>query len=343
MLEMEQQAESVYAGQEQVEELSPLDRFRQQWEQQPGPIPLIKQKNVVDQNAELVPYAGMAAVEGWSRPISFAFQGLVVAALVLSFANWLMTRDSGPLHDDIIALHDNVQTEVQRQQGIMDATDAEISRISHARAETFVLRMADHPLSRQEALQQLNATLEDTRRSLDEFKARSAAREKDLRARMAAMAMANSGTPLVFTLALVFASGGIRRSIQRHYSRNRFARNAGDFYLYFATAQGMYLNLVFLVLLHCALSASNYGLTELFESGGPLLSALFWAGFYALLLWYFGRIARDMYKALELRAPGAQWSPENKMLLRIHNSFLLLFVEIEIPFLAGCYLLYRLG
>src|SRR6185312_1926410 len=106
MLETEQFSETVFAHDGQVE-LTPLDQFRQQWIQQPGPIPLIKQKNVIDQNPELLPYAGIAGVHGWSRPIVFAMQGLVITAVVLSLLNWYMTRDTGKLHDEIVTLQEN--------------------------------------------------------------------------------------------------------------------------------------------------------------------------------------------------------------------------------------------
>lgn len=340
MLETEQFNETVFAEEGQVE-LTPVDQFRQQWIQQPGPIPLIKQKNVIDQNPELLSYAGTAGVQGWSWPIAFAMQGLVIAAVALSLLNWYMTRNSGKLHDEIVTLQANMQSEMQRQQGIMDATQAEIRRISHSRSETFILKMSDHALSREEALQQLTASLDDTSKSLEQFKARTQLREKELASRQAALAIAYSGSPLIFTLALIFAAGGFRRSVQRSYSRNRNARNAGDYYLYFATAEGMYLNLVFMFFLHFALSGGSYGLADLFQEVGPLFWGIFWAGFYFLLLWLFVSIARDMYKVLELRPPAAEWTPQNRMLLRIHNSFLLVLLEMEIPFLAACYLLYR--
>src|SRR5690349_19920581 len=340
MLETEQFSETVFAEEGQGE-LTPLDQFRQQWIQQPGPIPLIKQKNVIDQNPELLPYAGMAGLQGWSRPFAFAMQGLVIAALVLSLLNWYMSRDKGQLHDEMVTLQENMQSEVQRQQEIMDATQAEIKGLSHSRSETFILKMSDHALSRGEALQQLNASLDDTSKSLEQFKVRTEARGKELASRQSALAIAYSGSPVVFTLALVFAAGGVRRSIQRSYSRNRNARNSGDYYLYFATAEGMYLNLVLLFFLHFALSGASYGLADLFQGVGPLFWGIFWAGFYFLLLWFFVTVARDMYKVLELRPPAAEWGPQNRMLLRIHNSFFLVLLELEIPFLAACYLLYR--
>lgn len=338
MLENVYQDESAIA---EPEELSPVDQLRLQWTQQPGPIPLIKQKNVIERCPELLSYVGMASLKGWSWPYSFAFQGLVIAAIAASLLNWFIIRDRGPLHDQIVQLQASTQAEIQRQQGIADATDAEISRISHSRRETFTLHMSPTPLTREEALAQLNASLADSRSSLEQYKQRMNKQERDLRAAEAALALARSGAPLMFCLALLLCAGGVRRSLQNDYSRNRLARNSGDFFLYFATSEGLLLNLVLLVLAHFALSGGNYGLSDFFESLGPLFRIIFWIGFYALVLRYFIGIARGMYKAMQLRVPPKEWSSSNRILLRIHNNFLPVFAVLELTFLAACYLLYH--
>jgi hypothetical protein len=343
MLETELQTGTLYADPAEEQELTPVDHLRQQWNQQPGPIPLIKQKNVIDQNAELLPWAGMAAIPGWIWPFAFALQGLVLVAVLASLVNWFNTRHSGKLEDEISQLQANVETETRRQQGIADATQAEIRRISRSAYSTFTLHMSDRPLSREEALQQLNASLAETSNSLEQFKQRAAARERELRAREGALALANSGTPLIFTLALVLAAGSIGSSVRRAYSRNPHARNAADFYLYSATAEGLYLNLVFVAFLHFGLSASAWGFSDFTQTVGPIFWAVFWMAFYFLLLWFFVAVARDMYKALQLRPPASEWSPSNSMLLRIHNNFLMIFLALELPYLGACYMLYRAG
>jgi hypothetical protein len=343
MLETELQTGTLYADPAEEQELTPVDHLRQQWNQQPGPIPLIKQKNVIDQNAELLPWAGMAAIPGWTWPFSFALQGLVLVAVLASLVNWFNTRHSGKLEDEITQVQANVETETRRQQGIADATQAEIRRISRSAYNTFKLHMSDRPLSREEALQQLNASLAETRTSLDQFKQRAAARERELRAREGALALANSGTPLIFSLALVLAAGSIGSSVRRAYSRNPHARNAADFYLYSASAEGLYLNLVFIAFLHFGLSASAWGFSDFTQTVGPIFWAVFWMAFYFLLLWFFVAVARDMYKALQLRPPASEWSPGNSMLLRIHNNFLMIFLALELPYLGACYMLYHAG
>jgi len=335
--------ESVYQDELQVaepEQLSPVDQLRLQWNQQPG-IPLLKQKSVIERCPEFLSYAGMASLKGWSWPYAFAFQGLVIAAILASLLNWSMTHDSGRLHDDITRLQAETQGEVQRQQGVTDATEAEISRISHSRKDTFKLHMSEMPLTREQALAQLNASLADSRSSLEQYKQRMDVKERELRAAENALTLARSGAPLFFCLALLLCAGGVRRGVQNDYSHNRLARNSGDFFLYFATTEGLLLNLVLLAFAHFALSGGSYGLSGFFESVGPLFRFVFWIAFYVLVLRYFIGIARGMYKALQLRVPANEWSADNRILLRIHNNFLAVFAVLEGTFLAACYLLYH--
>ena len=84
-------------------EISPADQLRQQWKQQPGFIAFLRQKNVIDENAELLPYAGVLSLPGWSSPRAFAFQGLVLIAILLSFLNWYETRDRGKVRAAAVA------------------------------------------------------------------------------------------------------------------------------------------------------------------------------------------------------------------------------------------------
>src|SRR5262249_34150309 len=131
--------ESVYQDEEVYSEavLTPQDQIKLQWRQQPGFIPLIRQKNVIDQSAELVPYAGTASLHGWIPPRMFALQGLVLFSLIASLLNWQMTRHAGKLEDQIISLQANAQTEIRRQDEIIAATEAEITRISRSIKSTF--------------------------------------------------------------------------------------------------------------------------------------------------------------------------------------------------------------
>jgi hypothetical protein len=334
--------ESVYQDEEVFSEaaLTPQDQIRLQWRQQPGFIPFLRQKNVIDKSAELVPYAGTAALQGWIPPRLFALQGLVLLSLIASLLNWQMTRHAGKLEDQILALQASVQTEMTRQQEIIAATGAEISRISHSPKTSFKLHLSETPMTRQEALQALNSALDESQRSEEQYKEKMALQEQRLRARQAGLAIANSGTPLIFSLALVLAAGLVGQGGQKDFSRSRQAKRLTDFYLYFATAEGLWPNLVLMVFLHVALSRSAYGVGSVFESVGPLFWVVFSIGFYFLLLRYFVVVSRDMYQVLQIRRPANDWSLSNRMLLRVHNSFLVVFVGLEAAFLGLCYTFY---
>jgi hypothetical protein len=311
-----------------------------QWRQLSAPIPFLRQKTVIDQSAELVPFAATAGLPGWITPGLFALQGLVLIAMVLSVLNWQMTRNSGKLEDEITTLQANVQTEVKRQEEIIAATQAEIKRISTSAHDTFKLRLSDRPLGRAEALALLGASLQGTQNSEEQYKQKMAAEERELRARQSALAIVNSGTPLIFSLALMMAAGLFSKGAQKDFSRNRHAGRLADYYLYFATTEGLWPNLVLLAFLHVALSGNAYGLTGLFTSVGPLFWVVFWLGFYFLLLRYFVMVARELYKAMQLRKPANEWGFDNRLLLRVHNSFLLVFVGMEAVFLVLCYAFY---
>lgn len=314
-------------------EVSPLELLRRLWTAQTG-IPLWRQKKLIDIRPDLLPYASANFMPGWSSPRAFAIQGLVVAAILLSLINFYITHDIGPRTQQIEAIQADLQVESARQQGIMDATQAEINRVLRSPRSTIW-----RTVSREEAVRQLAASLADSQKSLDEAKAKATAREKELRARQQAEALANSGTPLVFSIALVFAAGLVAGGARRDFPRSN-VRAAGDFYLYFATAGGIWLNLIFIVFLHFALSSGAYGLSGFSDTVGPLFWVLFWIGFYVLLVRYLASVARNLNKAMEIRPPASEWTLENRMLVRLHNSFLIVFAALEAMFLCAAYLVY---
>lgn len=334
--------ESVYQAEEVVSEaqLTPQDQLRMQWRQQSGAIPFIRQKNVIDQGAELVPYAATAGLQGWSTPGLFALQGLVLIAAILAGLNWQFTRHSGKLEDEIIALQATAQTEVTRQEEIISATEAEIRRISSSPKSSFKLHLSPELLSREQALAALNSSLAESHASEEQYKSRMAAKERNLRARQSALAVANSGTPLIFSLALLMAAGLFSQGAQKQFSRSRNAKRLADYYLYFATTEGLWPNLVLLAFLHLALSRNAYGMGDFFSSVGPLFWVVFGIGFYVLLLRYFMMVSRDIYRAMQVRLPANEWGFDNTVLFRIHNSFLIVFLGLETVFLALSYALY---
>jgi hypothetical protein len=334
--------ESVFQDDIVVSEvqLTPHEQIRLQWQQQPGFTAFLRQKNVIDQNAELLPFASTAGLPGWISPGLFALKGLVLIAFIAGVINWQITRHSGKLEDEITALQSNAQTEVRRQEEIIAATQAEISRISNSSKSSFQLHISRVPLTREQALAALNSSLEESRNSEQQYQQDMAVRERNLRARQSALAIANSGSPLIFSLALLMAAGLFSKGAQKSFPRNRHARNLADYYLYFVTTEGLWPNLVLLAFLFVAFSGGDYGLTSLFSGVGPLFWVVFWIGFYALLLRFFLMVARDLYKAMQARPPANEWGFDNRILLGIHNSFWVVFAELETVFLALCYAFY---
>lgn len=314
-------------------ELSPVEQLRKLWNDQTG-IGLFRQKKTIDRRADLIPYAAVISLPGWSSPRSFALQGLLIVAIFTSLINWFITHDIGPRTEQIQALETELQTEIARQQGIMDATQAEINRVQRTPRST-VWKSG----SKEEALRQFAASLADSQKSLQEFRDKTADREKELHALQEAEALANSGTPLLFSLALVLAAGLVAASVRRDFPRSS-VRAAGDLFLYFATAGGLWLNLIFLLLLHFVLSSSAYGLSGFSNTVGPLFWGLFWIGFYVLFVRYLASIARDMSKVMQIPPPANEWSLENRMLVRLHNSVLIIFAIMEAMFLCLAYIFY---
>jgi uncharacterized membrane protein YtjA (UPF0391 family) len=329
----ELQDESVFAE----AELSPAEQLQQQWRQQPGFISFVRQKNVIDENAELLSYANPVLLPGWVSPRAFAFQGLVLIAIISSLLNWYKTRDQGSIQEEIVALRAQLDTETKRQQGFMNAAQAEKKKVL-ASPRNVVWKN----VPREEALQQIDSSMEDSRKSLEQYTEKMAVREKILRAKQQTQTVARSGTPLVFSLALMLAAGLVALGARRDYPKSN-VRSAGDYYLYFATAYGIWPNLVFLLLLHFALSGGAYGLSGISDTAGPLFWILFWIGFYFLLVRYLASVARDMYKAMQIRPPANEWTLDNKMLLRLHNSFLVAFVVMEAAFLSLSYFFFLAG
>jgi hypothetical protein len=336
--------ESVYHDEAVLSEvqLTPQDHLRLQWQQQPGVTTLVRQKNVIDQNPELVPYVAVAGLPGWISPGMFALQGLVLIAVIAAGLNWQITRHSGKLEDEIVALQASAKTEIKRQEDIIAATQAEIRRISSSPNASFKLHMSPIPLTREQALAALNSSLDDSHSSEEQYKQNMAARERNLRARQSTMAIVNSGSPLIFSLALFLAAGLFSQGSQKEFARNRHARNLADYYLYFITAEGLWPNAVLLGFLFVALSGGDYGLSGLFLSVGPLFWVVFWLGFYFLLLRFFMMAARDLYRAMQSRPPANEWGFDNRLLFRIHNSFFVVFAGLEAVFLALCFGFYLL-
>ena len=161
-------------------ELSPIEQLRRLWAQQTG-ISFLRQKNLIDLQPNLLAYTGVTSLAGWSSPRAFALQGLVAAAVLMSLINFYITHDIGPRTEQIQAVQADLKDEIARQQGIMDATQAETNRVLKSPKSTIW-----KSVSKEEVLRQLGASMAESQKSLEEFKDKAAAREKELRARQQA-------------------------------------------------------------------------------------------------------------------------------------------------------------
>ncbi len=328
-----------------IEVRSPIDRFKEQWEKQPGPVNFLRQISVINQSPQSVQYASLSALKGWAQPLVFALEGLLLAALLLSLTNWLITKDRGNQADQIASSQLDLEAEMKRQQGVLDATQQAIDRINRSPKKTgFMVAGSPVPLSREEALQQLKALMEETNKLQQKYKNRIEARQHELHATGDALALANSGTPLVFALALLFTAQVVRKGIQNDYGKFKQARQADSFYLYFAVSRGVWIVCGLVAAMHLWFSAAAYGMGGSSLSIGPILSILFWIAIYGVFIYYLSLVSKDLYKAMQIPAPSNYYSLENKMLVRLHNSFWLVFVVFEAGLLLlsyGSYLLER--
>jgi hypothetical protein len=337
---MEFQAQSEF-----IEVKSPIDRFREQWGQRSGAIRFFQQRELIQQNPDLVQYAELAGVKGWAQPLMFALQGLVLSAFLVSALSWLITRDRGTHADAIAAVRSDVAAQTHTYKGVIESVQIEIDRIEKSRRESGFTVASSTNLTKDEALRQLNTLIEDTRRSEQEYRNRADIKIQNLRAKGDALSLAASGTPVIFALAVLFAAQLFRRFTQDVYGRNKLARQADSFYLYFVVAQGVWLNIAAVAALNVALSGSAYGLSGFIEAIGFIGAILFFLAVYGLVLFWFFLVSKDLYKAMQLPRPGNFAGLENRLLVYMHNSFWLAFMAFEAALLVlagGVYLVEKI-
>jgi hypothetical protein len=51
-------------------------------------------------------------------------------------------------------------------------------------------------------------------------------------------------------------------------------------------------------------------------------------------------VARDLYRAMQVRGPANELGFNNRILFSLHNSFIIVFAGLEAMFLALCYAFY---
>lgn len=327
-----------------IEVKSPIDRLRDQWKATDGPVGFVRQIKLLQQNPELIQYAEFARLRGWSQPLLFVAQGVLLGAVLLTGLNWMLTKDKGKQAEEIAAIKADVETELKRQDGIIEAAQWEIGRIrKSSKASGFTVATSGPTLTRDAAIERLNDMIEQAHKSEEEYKARAALKEKQLHAAGDALALANTGTPLILALALVFAAQVFRRSAYRSYPGYKLVRQVDNLYLYYLAARGFWIVPAVMVLLHGALSANSYGLGGLVESLGPIGWVVFWLGTYAGLIYMFFLISKDLYPAMQIPAPRNLADFGNKLLMRMNSSFLLVFAAMEAVFLGLCYGTYLLA
>ncbi len=319
----------VQAQAEFIEVKSPIDRFREEWAKVPGSMALFRQRSFLLQSPELLQYAEMARPQRWIQPLAFALQGLLLGALFLSGLSWLITRDEGTYADEIAKVQAELNSQLKTQQELIDASEWEIKRIESSRKTSGFTVATSGNLTKDEALQQLNALIEEDKKLQEDYKLRAAIKTQNLRAAADGFALAASGTPVIFCLALIFAAPLFGQFMRREYARSRLAAQADSFYLYYLTGAGLWLSLIFVVVLNLFLSGSSYGLGGLIEGVGPVGRLLLWLALYALLVYWFLNASRGLQKAMQLPRLNNYLALENKALLHMHNSFWIVFITFE--------------
>jgi hypothetical protein len=314
---------------ELIEVKSPIDQFKEKLAQQPGRTAFLRQRNLILQYPELIQYADLARTTGWLQPLWFALQALVVTAFLLSGLSWWISHDRGKQTSEIAAVRADLETSLKANQGVIEAAQFELTRIQHSRNTAGFTVAESRNLTKEQALAQLNSLIEETRKLQENNQRKAELKIQNLRATQDALALAASGTPLVFSLALLFAAQLFRRQTQNHYRGSKLIWRADSFYLFSIASRGLWLNCAFVVILNLALSRSAYGLAGIFEAVGPIGQGIFWLAVYALLLYWFLIVAKDLYKTMQLPTPASYGTPENKLLLYMHNSFWLVFAAFE--------------
>jgi hypothetical protein len=299
---------------------------------------------VINQNPQSVQYASLAAIKGWAEPLVFGMQGLVLVALLLSLANWLITKDRGKQADQIAVLQREMEAEMRRQEGVIMATQQDIDRINKStKKKEFTVAGSPAPLNREEAIQRDKELIDATKNLEEQYKKRNQARQHELHAQGDAWTLAYSGTPLVFSLALIFTAQVFRQWIQKDLGKFKLARQADDFYLYFVVSRGVWINCGLVIVLHLWLSSDAYGLGGSSQSIGPIFSILLLVAIFSVMVYYFFLVSKDLVKAVQV-PPASSYGLQNKIMVRLQTSFWPVFAVFEAGLIGlawGAYLVGR--
>jgi hypothetical protein len=215
----------------------------------------------------------------------------LLGAFVLSGLSWLITRDEGKTAEEIEQVRAELDSQLKTQQATIDAYQFGTERIEKSRKSSGFTVASSTNLTKDEARQQLNTLMDEARKLQDDYKLQAEIKIQNLRARGDGLALAASGTPLIFSLALVFAAPIFRMSMQRQYGRYKLASQSDSYYLYYVASRGLWLNIGVVLLLNLFLSGAAYGLTGLIEGVGPIGKSVFWLSLYALTLYWFFNVS----------------------------------------------------
>lgn len=321
---MEVQAQSEF-----IEVKSPIDRFREEWARPTGKTVFFREREFVLQNPDLVQYAELARPKGWTQPLMFALQGFLLAAFLLSAFSWLMTRDEGQQADEIEKVRAELESQVKTEKAVIDASELQTGEVERSRKGSGFTVARSTDLTKDEALQQLNILIDEAHKLQDDYRFRAEIKIQNLRAAGDGFALAASGTPVIFSLALVFAAPLFRMFVQRQYGRYKLAAQADSYYLYYVASRGLWLNLGVVIVLNVFLSGRAYGLGGLIDASGLIGKILFWLAADSLLLYWFYMVSKDLQKAMQLPRLRDYFGFENKVLLYMHNSFWVTFAVFE--------------
>lgn len=323
-----------------IEVKSPIDRFKEEWPKLSASTAFSRQRKFLLQNPDLVQYAELARVNGWKQPLLFALKGLLLAAFLLSAFSWLITHDEGKSADDIAKVHAELESQLRTEQGVMDSAQFEIDRIEKSRKTSGFTVATSSNLTKEEALRQLNAQIDEARKGQDEDKVKAELRSQSLRAAGDRFALLASGTAVMFSLALIFAAPLFGRVMRSQYGSYKLTAQSDAYYLYYVVSRGLWLNLVVAIVLNVGLSGTAYGLGGVTEAIGPVGKIIFWLALYALVLYWFFSVSKDLHKALQLPRLKEYTGMENKVLLHMHNVFWLTFASFEVILALLAYVVY---
>jgi hypothetical protein len=318
---------------ELIEVKSPIDRFKETWAKLPDKPAFLRQRKLAIQNPDLLQYAELSPPKGWTPPLLFALIVLFFPALLLSGLNWMVTRDGGKPAAEIEKLRTELDSQVKTEQAVIDASQRQLANIESSHRDSGYTVASSSNLTKEDARRELSVMINEAQKLQDDYKLQTAIKIQNVRAAGDGLALAHSGTPVIFSLALIFVAPLFHKTLQTRYGRYKQAYRADSYYLYYVASHGLWLN--------CGMVAAlNLFLSGLFDGMGAIGSTVFWPALYAALLYWLLIVSKDLYRAMQLPKPRDYASPENTVLLQMHVCVCIVFVVFEAALGALAYGVY---